>query len=508
MNQYGLKIFGRLWLLQYLGPIYLGIIAHASNPGISGLFSGYGFEFKQVVEGDLDQFADNIAKVLSRVKTIAKQNQGVCTFWLGLITPAVYITCSQQRLNFFDDRYLGPIVQIQKGALGLFFAGEDIDSKAYKLGRKIFNSVFMNLDTKVENIIKYTKDFINSVPLNKPMSLQTFCRSMSLYVSGKTIFQLLTTTLADLQHQNPEHDQVIKEYLHVLFKFSINGKKTDKMDAFFKAALEITTTVLRANFDSIFAADKENIIHQMFRRHGLKFPDTLDEFDRIEDDPANDILFRTIFAAMLGAYDTTTIMLDWAIRHIEANLQLKTKVVADANSEQVNGKNWTTAFGLIQNVILETVRLYPAVPFIVQTVKHSYTVTIDKHSAGKTVVLCPGTVLFADLAECNLKGFPQPKVFDPNNIKLGMSSLGLPTRLGTTNNELSTFHGGGGTRSRKCLGRIYSTVSGVYALASIYSSRRVVLKIPSAIEDLLVREDSLYKSSPKDNASITFTQRI
>ncbi|NEP15148.1 MAG: hypothetical protein F6K14_34250 [Symploca sp. SIO2C1] len=114
VNFWGLKTFQKYWFLQYLGSIYPGQIAHHHKKYLLDFIFGHHKSFHQstVIEGkDASAYFAQAG-----ISSLALQNNGLCTFWLGW-QPAIYQITNQAQIR---DEYLSPSTHPTKELFGDF----------------------------------------------------------------------------------------------------------------------------------------------------------------------------------------------------------------------------------------------------------------------------------------------------------------------------------------------------------------------------------------------------
>ncbi|NER95330.1 MAG: cytochrome P450 [Symploca sp. SIO1B1] len=461
VNFWGLKTFNAYWILQYLGSIYPGQIAHHRKKYLLDCIFGHHKYFYQSTVIDGKDASTYFAQ--SGISSMALQNDGLCTFWMGW-QPAIYQITNQAQIR---DEYLSPSTAPTKELFGDFMGtlphGCPLRaSKRASLETILGNpSYILSLKKYIE---KYSIAFIND-SLNTEISLETFTRNLVAYIDSfiPGIIDFNAKPLTEYINSQ-EYSNITTNFVDLAA--NVISKMNPESVEDFEAIVPFIKEALTDNFDSINLASETNIIKRLFDIWNLPF--TRELVENLSPDQA-----KELGATIIALYDTTSLSLMWTICFIEKNKVIKEKVIMDAKSSIQNEQ-----LSFIDLVVLEAIRLGGSNPTALwrQAIKPF---TFDV--CGKKVYVRPGTMIWLDRHQANQDPniYPDPKNFNPDNIKAIIRSRkdNIDSILARNRYEINSFSMINTLGNpRKCPARLYSAYMQSFILKVIYANCEVNLQ--------------------------------
>lgn len=474
LNNIGLKLLGKAWLPQYFGAIYPGLLIHQPSRGILGIINGQKKDFQDytVVQGF--QASEYFAK--SGIAQLARDHKGICTFWMGM-APAIYLV---KNIPVTDDINLSPPLAAFTPFIGNFLGALPLESEQRKKKRAAFVKTFTNMDKLKANVTyikKYALEFFNS-KLDQEYILEDFTMELIAYINSHIpgIFDFSQKPLTEYI-STKEYGPIMREFIELLSR--VISKLDQDAQELFKSIAPLIRNLLIENFEAINNAAETNIIKQQFAIAEI-------EFSKDSIQTVDEIFLKELGLAIIAMYDTTSLSLYWTLCYIESLPEIKTNILSATQEIDLNNISY---FDL---VVLESLRLAGSN----STAQHKVVIKPFIMSyEGIDVYVRKGTMIWLDRHHANQDSdiFPNPKNFDPNNIKVLFKSAddNIFNLLSHNRYEINSFTMVNTEKNpRKCPGRFHAVTVQATVLRELYSNFHVEIKEIST-------DMRLYNTMPK-----------
>lgn len=466
LNAWGTRLFGCLWLPQFIGPLYPGIIAHCYGKRWYSLLIGHLPTVFAKPVGTFDHFSVAHGVQDEKLREFARQNGGICTFRLAGL-PVIFINNYHVSLEVCNDAFLQiPLIEELSGMPG----GKmqellNTKSRIHVLGHLMAP---MSLFARIKNydLVKDIHDFIN-----KEVNISRFIHTITERMESDIILDLKKVPL-DRYMQNPEYHEIVYNYLDEIVNFVMSSSWRRDLS---RKHEEFMMMVIKDNFDSISSSGTNLFKATYDRVTSFGFPKCKKMIGTYGNEEKRAL--KMCLGLLAGSNVNTANQLSWVIRFIETQPEVKKKVISEARSGSLDFSNFGSileTFPYIQKVVLETIRYMPLVPTLGKTVRTSHSVKFR----GQTIQMNPNTLVIVDLLECNRSAelFPHPNEFNVENVNKDMLKDGV---FGYLNEPMSVRSFGGGSNlkaSSRCPGRLFSMTIQALIIASLYKKYDVKTK--------------------------------
>lgn len=462
VNYYGMKYLGRIWIFQYFGNVYPGVIAHFSGKSLlDKLLWGHKRSFHKctVIEGK----SASTYFLESGIHDYATKNGGICTFRMGFQI-AIY---QNKNISFIDDKYLAPSTDQNRNLFGDFMGTLPVDSKARKAKRAAIESTLGTLsfmqsieDKMVSNISSILKKYER-----KSTNLEVFCREivgdLDSLADGILDFKIKPLSY---YFNHSDYKNITAEFFDIASDV-ISKLDTDASKKFDTISNFVRVTLID-NYTSIEAAPDTNIIKRYFKLWGLVF--SKESIESLSND-----LLKELGTIIVAIYDTSSLSLNWAISYVEKDNSVKMKVIKDAKN-RIDPKR----LSYIDLVIFEAIRLGGSNPTALwRKIVKQFELDIGKNR----VIVLPGTMLWLDRRNANRDSnlFPDSQNFNPQNIQSIMKSdnESISSMMSKSRYEINSFSMvNTNNNPRKCPARVFSVYIQSLIIRLLYNNYKVVLK--------------------------------
>jgi len=461
VNFFGMKYFGKFWILQYLGSIYPFVLAHfpGQRPA-DKIFFGHKNSFHKatVVEGK----SSSTYFLECGIDKYARQNGGICTFWMGF-TPAIY---QNKNIPLTYDENLAPPTSQNSSLFGDFMGTMPVNCKVRKMKRAAIEASLGNMSFMIsleEIILKQIYDLLSTYK-DKKIDLENFCREIVADIDS------LTPGILDFKIKPLSHYISSKKYKNITNSFfdiasDVISKLNQNATREFDTISPFVRDVLIKNYKSIKSAPDTNIIKRYFKIWDI--PLTLSSIKKLTQSNLKEL--GTIIVAI---YDTTSLSLSWALSYIEHNSLIKNKVINDSKNK-INPKK----LSYIDTVVFEALRLGGSNPTALwRKVETPFELQFGVHK----IIVQRGTMMWLDRRNANQDDeiFPKPSLFDPKNIVSIVASdkENISSIMSRKRYEINSFSMINTINNpRKCPGRIFSVYIQSLILRVLYNNYKVQL---------------------------------
>jgi hypothetical protein len=461
INYYGMKYLKYLWIFQYFGTVYPGVIAHFSGKNIlDQILFGHkkSFHKRTVIEGK----SASTYFLESGIHDFAIKNNGICTFRMGFQT-AIY---QNKNIPIVDDEYLAPSTDQNRNLFGDFMGTLPVESKNRKVKRAAIESTLGTLSfmQSIEDKIINNINIILEKYEKRTIDLEIFCREivgdLDSLVDGILDFKIKPLSYY-FNHTN--YKDITVEFFDIAS--DVISKLDTQASTKFDTISNFVRAVLTDNYKSIKLAPDTNVVKRYFKLWGI-------EFSKESIEILSDNLLKELGTIIVAIYDTSSLSLSWAISYIEQDQSIKKRVIEDSQN-QINPKK----LSYIDFVIFEAIRLGGSNPTALwRKVIKQFELEIGKNK----IIVLPGTMLWLDRRNANKDYdlFPDAQKFNPQNIQSIMKSddESISSIMSKNRYELNSFSMvNTNNNPRKCPARVFSVYIQSLIIRLLYNNYCVTL---------------------------------
>jgi len=463
INNIGLKIFGKAWLPQYLGPIYPGLISHKFNLGLQGFLGGQKKDFYEYTVTQGFQASEFFNK--SGIAKLARENGGICSFWMGNI-PVIY---QIKNVALTEDVNLSPSTEPTKFINGEFLGTFPVGNEKRNQKRAALIKTFANLESLKSHQVymsTYAQEFLNSRLNNqKEYILEDFVIELVAYTESH-IPGVLDLNQRPLTHylESKEYGLVMRQFLE--FAFKVLSKLDKEALNAVNSIVSLVKKILIENYDSLKSAPETNIIKEYFKLTGIEF--SKDNISKL-----NVSFLQDLGTVLISIYETSSVNLYWAICYIESNPTIKKNIIDEATQPLAENK-----ISYSELVVLETLRLAGSNPsaFWRKAVN-----PFEINFKDTNIHIRKDTMIWLDRRQANQDPeiFPDPENFNLENIRalLKSENENVSTLLSHNRYEINSFSMLNTFKNpRKCPGRLFSVLLQSTLIRELYKNYNIETK--------------------------------
>jgi hypothetical protein len=433
------------------------------------------------------------ASLQDRLTTLALQHEtGVATCWMGPSLPIFFVARNDARLSLVLQSKVGVINAYTQSLNNWFFGGNRVmghfplfqpnNSLVYQRRRAFLmkfyhHSATIWLPGLEISTFNFLNDYIKKQG-TEPRLLREVVTRLVLYTSSFLLG--LHDRKLDEFYSDPDHQYVIDHIAHYCVADRANP-------VFEKKAYQLFLDLFKANFKSISSnvsyceGTDANLIRNLFSSKDLPFPDTFEDFLKLDEQTRYDIAMSFCAIALAGMVHSTTTMIDRVVAaalmqpHIMKALVdcIQKSEVEDLTDISIFDKKDGALYKLAR-FVLYNVFTEPPFPLEFYYNENAFQTTLNN----KKITVPGGSFIVANYRSCN-----QSNVKMQNEEQFSACLSEKSTVLNfVMSSDVASFGGNSkDKKTRKCPGGWVSVIEQLIAAVVMLGDHEITLKTPGAI---------------------------